>query len=608
MTVGAEAKRVSLCFAIRGCSKSSGCDKMKALIRFLKKLSGRMFYRIFFTYSTIILFSMAALFFILSTFYTDFIIQREIDRHKTVMKDIESEIQRKHFFVTQGVRQLYLEKDLIEDLAFALQHDYQEYLGYRLDKYYQSDSFVPYNFDVFIRNYFSRDSDVIAAVVRNDIYETEYEYLYNHGLWSKRAYMESGPGLEDDHYFKDFYVVRQQINDPISLDRLGTIDVYFSYDSINQLLSLRDNPIESSFMLFDENMNEYYSFGPEQEEVKNSLSYNAIQEGYAEIDQYFVQGFVDPESGLMITSAIPKYEITQLSSYRFTIFIIILLLSLFSIVLPYISLKSYSKRVKQIEEKMVEVQNGDLAVRIHTSRVDDDLNTISRTFNETLDRLNDYINKVYFSKLKQKEAELANLQAQINPHFLYNTLETIRMKSLAEGGKTTAKMIVQLSNIFRHSLQTAELVTIQNEQDHAYQYLELFKIRFPDQLTSEFHIEEQVRSAYVPPFILQPLIENYLLHGLKRDRLDNRIVVAIFKKRNRLYIALEDNGKGVEQSELERIQQRLKNVKSSSDSIGLGNVNQRIKLKFGDKYGITIDSDAGNYTKVLVTLPLISEV
>ncbi|WP_166761388.1 sensor histidine kinase [Thalassobacillus devorans] len=563
-----------------------------------------MFYRIFFTYTTIILMAMSALFIILSSYYSDFVIQREMDRQRNVIEEIQSELQKKHAFVKQGIRQLYLDKTLLQDLSFALQHDYQAYLDYRLDKYYESDSLVPYNFDIFVSNYFSSDSEVIAAVVRNEVYGSKYEYIYNHSQWNL---------LDDDEKEllrtpKNVHVLSEQINDPTSLDKLGTIDVLFSYRNIDQLLTVRENLSDVSFKLIDAEGNVRYAFGEGDYQAEKTLTYQSIQDGYIEDNGYLVQGLVDPVSELMITAAIPESKVENLTSYKLSIFLIILVLTLFSIGIPFLSLKNYSKRVNQMNRKMKEVQKGDLSVRMDTTTADDDLNVISSTFNETLDTLEEYINKVYFSRLKQKEAELANLQAQINPHFLYNTLEAIRMKAIAEGGRVTGKMIVQLADLFRYSLQTAELIPILDEKDHAYQYLELFKIRFPNQLTSEFHIDPAVMDAYVPPFILQPIIENYLLHGLKRDRLDNKVSTRITKKGELLHIVIEDNGKGIEPQHLEEIQERLASKHQTSSSIGLGNVNERIKMKFGDDYGIKLNSEPGSHTIVQIVMPLLKEV
>ncbi|WP_078378759.1 sensor histidine kinase [Sutcliffiella halmapala] len=584
---------------------------MKAF-QMLKRLSGKMFYRVFFTYSTIIFLTMSILFVFLSEYYSNFIVQRELDRQETVVKEMQSEIKKKHQFVNHGVQQLYLDKRLIEDLAFALQHDYQEYIGYRLDKFSKSESFVPYNFDLFVKNYFSRDSEVVALQIQNNTIGTEYVFLFNRSRWyNSNNHLSSSEteNLETDEFEeKDLYIVEERINDPVSLERLGNVSVYFTYDNLKQLLSLRESEVNGSFLIMDENLNVYFSHGDIENDVLKELNYSSVQKELKLKEHYYVQSSIEPSSKLMVIAIIPKGELAPLLKYKLTIFLIILFLTTVAIALPYFSLRGYSKRVDEILETMKEVQEGNLEARIETSKIGDDLTIISTTFNETLEELNDYIHKVYLSKLKQKEAELANLQAQINPHFLYNTLEAIRMKSLAEGGRTSAKMIVQLAQLFRYSLKTGELVTVQNEWNHAEQYIELYKIRFQNYLKTELVMADKLQHYYVPPFILQPLIENFLIHGFKRDSEDNELTVLVYEKQEKLWIEIKDNGKGIERPQLEEIKQRLRKMEGSSDSIGLGNVHQRIRMKYGEPYGVEIESTPEINTTVTVILPLLSEV
>ncbi|UTR13526.1 sensor histidine kinase [Salipaludibacillus sp. LMS25] len=576
---------------------------MKTL-SFFRKISGKLFHRVFFTYSTIIILTMSSLFLFLSNYYSDFIVQREIDKHGTIIDEIKSDFHEKHQFVSQGVRNLYLEKDLIQDLAFALQHDYEDYIGYRLEKFANSDSFVPYNFDIYVKNYFSRDDTVVALDIKNDTLGTEYFYLFNHLRWYENTQKGTGKGI-DGKGNSTFYTVDEIINDPIYLERLGTLSIHFTYENVERILSLRDDTLQGTFLVTDEEMNVSFLHGDLADGVLEDIRFGTVQKEVKLDDLYYIQTSVEPVSNLMITSIIPRKELASLFTYKITILLIIIVLTVIAIVLPYFSLRGHSKRVDQIVTKMRKVQEGNLKIKIDTGQGNDDLSVISETFNETLDELNNYIDKVYTSKIKEKEAELASLQAQINPHFLYNTLEAIRMKSLAEGGRTTAKMIVQLSELFRHSLKTAELVTLEEEQNHARQYIELFSFRFPEQLTSFFVGIEELNRHLIPPFILQPLIENFLIHGFKQNSNDNRLVVRMKEKGSTLLIEIEDNGKGIGEDALERIMCKLERGESTSDSIGLINVNERIKLKYGQGYGVTIESIPDVKTVVTVKLPVI---
>jgi two-component system sensor histidine kinase YesM len=547
---------------------------------------------------------MSSLFLFLSNYYSDFIVQREIDKHGTIIDEIKSDFHEKHQFVSQGVRNLYLEKDLIQDLAFALQHDYEDYIGYRLEKFANSDSFVPYNFDIYVKNYFSRDDTVVALDIKNDTLGTEYFYLFNHLRWYENTQKGTGKGI-DGKGNSTFYTVDEIINDPIYLERLGTLSIHFTYENVERILSLRDDTLQGTFLVTDEEMNVSFLHGDLADGVLEDIRFGTVQKEVKLDDLYYIQTSVEPVSNLMITSIIPRKELASLFTYKITILLIIIVLTVIAIVLPYFSLRGHSKRVDQIVTKMRKVQEGNLKIKIDTGQGNDDLSVISETFNETLDELNNYIDKVYTSKIKEKEAELASLQAQINPHFLYNTLEAIRMKSLAEGGRTTAKMIVQLSELFRHSLKTAELVTLEEEQNHARQYIELFSFRFPEQLTSFFVGIEELNRHLIPPFILQPLIENFLIHGFKQNSNDNRLVVRMKEKGSTLLIEIEDNGKGIGEDALERIMCKLERGESTSDSIGLINVNERIKLKYGQGYGVTIESIPDVKTVVTVKLPVI---
>lgn len=169
-------------------------------------------------------------------------------------------------------------------------------------------------------------------------------------------------------------------------------------------------------------------------------------------------------------------------------------------------------------------------------------------------------------------------------------------------------MIVQLAHLFRYSLKSADLVPVEDEINHAHQYIELFKVRFPDQLTTELYVEEELKSLYLPPFILQPFIENFLIHGFRRDRQDNHLSVSIHKMGDTAKIIIEDNGTGIEQDRLHSIMERLKEEVGSTSSIGVGNVHRRIRLKYGEGYGVEIKSIAGVKTTVQITLPFMKEV
>lgn len=204
-----------------------------------------------------------------------------------------------------------------------------------------------------------------------------------------------------------------------------------------------------------------------------------------------------------------------------------------------------------------------------------------------------------------RKAELELLQSQINPHFLYNTLDTIVWAAEGSDQKTVVSMVKSLSEFFRTSLNSGrEIVTIREEIQHARSYLEIQHVRYRDILEYEINIPESLWQCMMPKITIQPLIENALYHGIKNKRGVGKIVIAGTKQDNVCEITVSDNGKGMDSDRLSQIRQKINdNTSSEGEIFGLSNVNERIQLKFGKDYGITVESQCDNGTKVTIRIP-----
>ncbi|MFP4550905.1 MAG: sensor histidine kinase, partial [Spirochaetales bacterium] len=207
-----------------------------------------------------------------------------------------------------------------------------------------------------------------------------------------------------------------------------------------------------------------------------------------------------------------------------------------------------------------------------------------------------------------RRAQQVALRSQINPHFLYNTLETIRWKAMAmTGGENeTAVMITQLSKLLRTSLETAEeLVTLKTEAEYGALYMELQQARYGDQFVLVWDIPRELESARVPRFTLQPLLENALYHGVKPVDRFCTITVRAEADAYELVLRVIDDGAGVDPSTCSRINRELSTeVDLHGTHIGLRNINQRITLVLGSDYGLKLESPPGGGTVVTVSLPL----
>lgn len=219
-------------------------------------------------------------------------------------------------------------------------------------------------------------------------------------------------------------------------------------------------------------------------------------------------------------------------------------------------------------------------------------------------RLNALIEDRYMLEIKQKEAQLQILYQQINPHLLYNTLESIYWKSSLEGNSESAEMIKELAKLMRISLSRGrELITLREELEHAKAYTRLEQKKYEYEFTVEWRIDEEVLSVLIPKITLQPLIENAIIHGVRSMGEDGEIVVAAVRDGETLVLTVADNGyKTVDYEAIERLLRDKENAAPSG--YGIRNVQQRIELHFGAAYGLSYSAREGGGTQAAIVLPL----
>ena len=222
-----------------------------------------------------------------------------------------------------------------------------------------------------------------------------------------------------------------------------------------------------------------------------------------------------PAYDILIAGIIPEKQISETTSLlRQTIFAVAGLLIVGSILIAYFVISIFSKRTKSIMAAMEELQKGNLSVRIPSVDDGDELSLISSGFNNMCINLDEYIKKVYLSEIKQKNSQLIALQAQINPHFLCNTLEVIRMRAVSKGADDVGEMIYILATLFRNTIRKDMIITILDEINQCRMYLQLFCIRYKDSFSYNIDVQNELLTFSIPKFTLQPVIENYIVHGI----------------------------------------------------------------------------------------------
>ncbi len=272
--------------------------------------------------------------------------------------------------------------------------------------------------------------------------------------------------------------------------------------------------------------------------------------------------------------------------------------------LSYIIPRSIIKPVTEIAKVTDEVAGGNFSARAN-SYEGEEVKVLADSVNVMIDKINQLLVQIKDEQLSLRKAEFELLQAQINPHFLYNTLDAIVW--LAETGEQekVVNMVENLSSFFRASLSHGrEIVLLQEELSHVTSYLSIQKMRYQDILNYSIELSDDILDCEIPKLTLQPFVENALYHGIKEKRGGGTILVSGWREGENIVLEVSDDGKGMTEKRLSEVRTELEAVEQSERSIyGLYNVNQRIRLNYGTDFGISLSSEEGKGTVARILLP-----
>ena len=274
------------------------------------------------------------------------------------------------------------------------------------------------------------------------------------------------------------------------------------------------------------------------------------------------------------------------------------------IILSYYIPRSITMPITRISRVTDQVAKGNLSVRA-AAESGAEARMLSDSLNAMIDKINELLDQVTTEQIRLRKAEFELLQAQINPHFLYNTLDTIVWLAEAGDQKRVVSMVGNLSDFFRTSLnQGKDIISIREELAHVRSYLEIQQVRYQDILRYEITVPEDLYEYKIPKITIQPLVENALYHGIKNKRGQGTITVTGKRNENGFVLYVRDNGIGMTQERLKEVRAGIQKLSYTGKEIyGLYNVNERIRLNFGETYGISIESTYGEGTCVSISLP-----
>lgn len=357
------------------------------------------------------------------------------------------------------------------------------------------------------------------------------------------------------------------------------------------------NDLSEGFLILDENG--FVVFGIESEIDDSRTRTKVVELGNDHLSGTFE--VVYEENYRLINK-----QINQSRLYLFIVVIIIVGIMFF--VRENIS-RSYLQRIDRMITKIKRIETGDFT-NLTVDEGKDEIGVLDYHFNEMAMKLDDLISKTYLQQLENKEAKIKALQYQIDPHFLFNTLESINALAIIDDNEDISNIIESLGLIYRYIVdkESGDIVTLKQELNHAKNYIKIQQYRFGFDVV--YDVDPSFERCLVPKLTMQPFIENAINYakGLSDRKL--RLSVEVQRISEDLVIEISDNGVGIDEDLLVSLQKNLdesteNKKKGSKRSIGIQNVNQRIKLNYGEKYGVRLHSEAGCGTTIRIHMPFI---
>ncbi|MGI6403994.1 MAG: sensor histidine kinase [Oscillospiraceae bacterium] len=417
-------------------------------------------------------------------------------------------------------------------------------------------------------------------------------------------------------------VMRQPVTsfNPSYLFMQTVANAYLAISLDHLLPEPTDESIQCLSIASGDTLRVYYSNGVGADTLPASFSLSELKQN-AQINMNGVTHIAILESldygDMYLLCLVPRYLlIDQMQHILLHGVMLVLLVFILTIIGILSTTRLVNRPVRDIVNDMQRIRQGDYGFRLRFSKAKE-MQEISAGVNDVLDELEKRTilmtktqKNLYELRLLHRESQILALQSQINPHFLYNTLECVRSIAQTYRVPEIPKVLSAMIRIYRYSASKNNMGTIESEMQCGKDYAEIMQIRFGDRFRFHFQIEDpMITSAPVPRMVLQPLLENAVNHGFANQMENGEVMVGSFYRNNAVTMYVRDNGQGISAQRLVDLRKHLdedKVTEKKEGHIGLYNVHQRLRREFGDAYGLTIESVEGEYTKVEITIPSAS--
>ena len=368
----------------------------------------------------------------------------------------------------------------------------------------------------------------------------------------------------------------------------------YIFDKKGNIVSSRDKSILGKNMIGAENFRKLYGNGSSHI-IKKLGKY------------YFLSNCYDSQTGWTIVEEIPCEimfsVLIDMTGYLVVSMVVFLFTAAF---ISYRQAKSISEPIASLCQSMKRVSSGEF-ICVHEENACNEVLALGKSFNSMSGKIKELMEDIRNNEKEKRKSEMDFLRAQINPHFLYNTLFSIQCMAEINKSGQAVKMIKAFIALLRKTLSTdRDLIPLREELENTKSYLELERLRYSNIMDYEIEVSNELETCQVPALILQPIVENAIFHGLEAKDSGGLIVLEVLKDGEDLLINISDDGKGMNSRRLKEVRARINlDEDEAKKSIGLVNVSGRIKINFGKEYGLTIDSEENIGTCVSVRLPII---
>lgn len=505
--------------------------------------------------------------------------QQTASRLADILSENENKINRIAIELTNN-------QEKVANLFDYFQLSYSDYLSQSLSREGIEGGISSIYLPQKIANLYYADDKIESIAIDLKNYQ---EILYSNEQKKMGSKEKRMPDL------KNQLTLSKTLMNPNTSEQIGTLYVTFSKQELNTIIDNSGAKNQLQTFIFSDRMKQLYANkipsnnGMLQAEIEKGITKNSEIDFLSLSQQYYIYGS-ETASGMQVLTAVSKKSVA-IQSFNAIFFILLgsALINLFLLYFLYRIFRKYAYQVEDIVASVSQVSSGKLDWRITTADKEAELKDISTGINQMLDGINQYIEDIYTLEIKQKDAHMRALQSQINPHFLYNTLEYIRMYAVSEGAEELADVVYTFATLLRNNTSQEKTTTLKKELEFCEKYVYLYQMRYPGNIAYSFAIDSAIENLVIPKFSIQPLIENYFVHGIDYMRIDNVISVKANIEEDKITILIRDNGKGMFSEKIKDLNQSLMESHSKfGGSIGILNVNERLRSYFGESYRMCI--------------------